>query len=148
LYSFFHQIKSPKSCISVKRKVYIFIVFFSDKPVIDKPRSSSTFKSWNGNSIRLKCIATGLPTPRISWYKPTNQQITSGINILSGGSELTVDTTLDQGDYGQYKCRATNIVGSGEHIINVTQLCKYYLSKAKPNSISMKEECVINDFKM
>ncbi|XP_031569708.1 hemicentin-1-like isoform X2 [Actinia tenebrosa] len=91
-------------------------------PDIDASKSSLLFKAWNGKSIRLRCLATGLPAPWISWYKPTNQQITTGVNIVPGGSEVTVLTTADQGDYGQYKCRATNILGSDEQFINVIQL--------------------------
>ncbi|XP_031569752.1 neural cell adhesion molecule 1-like, partial [Actinia tenebrosa] len=93
-----------------------------DPPDIDAEKSNRTSKSWKGKSIRLRCFATGLPAPRISWYKPTKQQITTGVNIVPGGSEVTVMTTADQGDYGQYKCRATNILGSDEHVINITQL--------------------------
>ena len=91
---------------------------------INASKSSLTLKSWNSNSIQLRCLATGLPLPQISWYKPSNQQITTGVAIITGGSEVTVLTTADQGDYGQYKCRATNILGSDEHNINVIQLCK------------------------
>ncbi|XP_031549917.1 Down syndrome cell adhesion molecule homolog isoform X2 [Actinia tenebrosa] len=103
--------------------ILLFVMFIiAVKPTVNESYSTSKSKSWNGNSIHLRCFATGLPSPRISWYKPTNQQITTGVIIVPGGSEVTVLTATDQADYGQYKCRATNILGSDEHVINVTKL--------------------------
>ena len=102
----------------------ILYLLLKDKPTIDEHKSTSTSKFWNGHATRLQCFATGLPAPQISWYNPTSQQITTGVSIVPGGSEVTVLTNADHGDYGQYKCRATNILGSDEHAVNVTQLCK------------------------
>ena len=81
--------------------------------------------------ITLKCIATsGLPTPQITWYRPGGQQITSGVTTITNGSKVTITTTADNNDYGQYTCQASNDVGRDRHYINVTRICKckYVLS--------------------
>lgn len=74
--------------------------------------------------MTLKCLVTGLPIPSIQWYKISGQQITTGVTAIAKGSQVVI-TTSDGADYGSYKCNATNVAGSVEHIIIVTQLCKY-----------------------
>lgn len=75
----------------------------------------------------LDCVATGVPRPTFEWLKPDGQKIRNKQNsiIITNGSRLTVRTTFSSGDYGQYKCRATNVLGNTEHTISVTQLSEY-----------------------
>ncbi|EDO31928.1 predicted protein [Nematostella vectensis] len=84
--------------------------------------STTNTSSWNGKVLSLQCKARGIPLPQITWDKPGDQPITAGVSPISGGSQLQVTTTQDAGDYGQYKCRASNLLGSVERLIYVTQL--------------------------
>ncbi|EDO29617.1 predicted protein [Nematostella vectensis] len=79
---------------------------------------------WNKKILSLQCKARGVPSPQITWYKPGGQPITAGVSPISGGSQLQVTTTQDAGDYKQYKCRASNLLGSVERLIYVTQWCR------------------------
>ncbi|XP_048587978.1 nephrin [Nematostella vectensis] len=84
--------------------------------------STTNTSSWGGKVLSLQCKARGVPSPQITWYKPGGQLITAGVSPISGSSQLQVTTTRDAGDYGQYKCRASNLLGSVERLIYVTQL--------------------------
>ncbi|KAK3718601.1 hypothetical protein QZH41_008397, partial [Actinostola sp. cb2023] len=93
------------------------------KPKIDTASSSNNIKSWNGNTITLRCKwSSALPNPDFTWYKPNGDRITSNVHSITSGSEVMVVTGQNSGDYGLYRCIATNVVGSGQHDITVTQL--------------------------
>ncbi|XP_031574441.1 neural cell adhesion molecule 2-like [Actinia tenebrosa] len=110
------------TCTAKYADLLSFCDSFLDKPTISKELSSSNSTSWNGRQVTLKCIVSdGLPTPDITWYKPSGQEITTGVTSIAKGSQVVI-TTIDGADYGSYKCKATNIAGSVEHLINVTQL--------------------------
>ncbi|EDO33496.1 predicted protein [Nematostella vectensis] len=83
--------------------------------------STINTSSWDRKVLSLQCKARGVPLPQITWYNPGGQPITAGVSPISGGSQLQVTTTQDAGDYGQYKCRASNLLGSVERLIYVTQ---------------------------
>ncbi|EDO32151.1 predicted protein [Nematostella vectensis] len=83
--------------------------------------STTNTSSWNRKVLSLQCKARGVPSAHITWYKPGGQPITAEVKLISGGSQLQVTTTQDAGDYGQYKCRASNLLGSVERLIYVTQ---------------------------
>jgi hypothetical protein len=104
-------------------KVFFFL-FSIDRPTIDTALSTHNINSWNGNTVSLKCIANGLPVPNITWYKSGGQQIIDGLAVITNGSKVSILTTENCKDYGQYKCQATNVAGVAKHHINVTQLCK------------------------
>lgn len=104
---------------------YNLTFVFTDKPTIDKDQSNSSVKSWNDNEITLTCKwSSSLPAPKWSWYKPDGTDITSSAQNTNQVSKIKVTTS--SGDYGLYKCQATNVAGFDEHKINVTQLCKYF----------------------
>ncbi|XP_048588690.1 hemicentin-1 isoform X4 [Nematostella vectensis] len=84
--------------------------------------STINTSSWDRKVLSLQCKARGVPLPQITWYKPGGQPITAEVSPISEGSQLQVTTTHDAGDYGQYKCRASNLLGSVERLIYVTQL--------------------------
>ncbi|EDO31742.1 predicted protein [Nematostella vectensis] len=83
--------------------------------------STTNTSSWDRKVLSLQCKARGVPLPQITWYNPGGQPITAGVSPISGGSQNQVATTRDAGDYGPYKCRAFNLLGSVERLIYVTQ---------------------------
>ncbi|XP_032229404.2 neural cell adhesion molecule 1-like [Nematostella vectensis] len=83
--------------------------------------STQNTSSWNGRLLSLQCTARGSPYPYITWYKPDGQLIKVGACSIKDGSLLQIRTTQYTGDYGEYKCRASNLIGSAEAVIHVMQ---------------------------
>ena len=92
--------------------------FLTDKPVVDLTSSSKNVGSWDNNEITLKCLANGLPPPRFQWFTPGGQLVTQATSSIRNGETLIVKTTAP-GDYGKYKCLASNVVGTADHSIIV-----------------------------
>ena len=69
-------------------------------------------------------VASGFPSPDFTWYKPNGDVIPCNQCSRTASSQVTVQTGQGSGDYGLYKCIATNVDGTDQHDINSTQLCK------------------------
>ncbi|XP_066024581.1 neural cell adhesion molecule 1 isoform X2 [Pocillopora verrucosa] len=95
--------------------------------------TTSAKKSWIGQTVTLKCLSDGVPTPTLSWYKPKG----SGINnVTARESKVQVPLKSDQ-DFGHYKCIAANgLPPSDEKLIKINQI-------KKPGKASIKSESVI-----
>ena len=96
----------------------------SDKPEINTGLSNSTVDSWDDHQITLQCVAVGEPDPTFNWYNVDNREITDNVTSISNGTKVTLITKTTK-DYGPYKCRATNVVGSTNHSITVNRLSEY-----------------------
>ncbi|XP_026857909.2 matrix-remodeling-associated protein 5-like isoform X1 [Electrophorus electricus] len=71
-----------------------------------------------GQSVQMKCDATGEPVPTIIWISPNNEIITSSsvkYQILNDGTLIIKKVTL--ADQGKYACVARN--SAGDDIKNV-----------------------------
>ncbi|XP_031550474.1 limbic system-associated membrane protein-like [Actinia tenebrosa] len=108
---------------SAGKKINVVVQY---KPSIFKHLSSTDLSSWSGRQAIIKCTFDGLPTPVITWYKPNDRQ--TGAKTIANSSQIMVITTNDA-NYGSYKCKATNIAGSAEQAIIVTQLRKPTIPK-------------------
>ena len=76
---------------------------FSDPPSI-KEATLSAEKSWIGQTVTLKCVSDGVPTPTLTWYKPDGNEL----NTITA-KESTVEVLLnDKQDFGEYKCVTYN----------------------------------------
>ncbi|KAL0892915.1 hypothetical protein ABMA27_014593 [Loxostege sticticalis] len=102
-------------------------VVLADRP----PRLVSTFSeavARIGQTIALRCAATGIPPPRILWTlddrplpsAPDKYTVSTRAEALPGGEEGAIVSTLsvtirtaDEG--GRYGCNATNSKGSHTH---------------------------------
>ncbi|RVE41964.1 hypothetical protein evm_013388 [Chilo suppressalis] len=102
-------------------------VVIADRP----PRLVSTFSeavARIGQSIALRCAATGIPAPRLLWTlddrplpaAPDKYTVSTRAESLPGGEEGAIVSTLsvtirtaDEG--GRYGCNATNSRGSHAH---------------------------------
>ena len=115
---------------------YLFNYFlhwhlFLDPPTIRNVTTSSK-KSWIGQTVTLKCLSDGVPTPTLSWYKPEGSEIN---NVTATENEVQVPFRDDQ-DFGHYKCTAANgLIPSDEKLIKISQISKsmrsvyFYLKK-------------------
>ena len=88
---------------------------FSDPATIENITSSKS-ESWIGQTVTLKCVSDGIPTPTITWIKPNGSVLNS---VTSKENTIRVDTTDDQ-DFGIYTCKADN--GFGHHAKQTIQL--------------------------
>ena len=96
---------------------------FSDPPSI-KETTSSAAKSWIGQTVTLKCVSDGVPTPTLTWSKPNGSQINS---ITSTQNTVNVIMSVDQ-DFGGYKCVADNGLTTDFKIVKIEQISRSFMS--------------------
>ena len=67
-----------------------------------------------GNAVEFECLAFGDPKPQVTWSK-VGGQLRPG--VLASGSMVKIER-VEQTDAGQYRCTATNDVGTVQsHVI-------------------------------
>ncbi|KAL9964189.1 hypothetical protein ACROYT_G027787 [Oculina patagonica] len=92
----------------------------SDPPTI-KEATTSAVKSWIGQTVTLKCVSDGVPTPTLTWYKPDGSQIK---RVTATQNTVDVKMEGDQ-DFGGYKCDADNgLTPADFKIVKVEQIKK------------------------
>ena len=93
---------------------------FLDPTTIQNVTTSSK-KSWIGQTVTLKCLSDGVPTPTLSWYKPEGSEIN---RVTARENKVQVPLRGDQ-DFGHYKCIAANgLIPSDERLIRINQISK------------------------
>ena len=98
----------------------LHLYLFLDPPSIQNVTLSSE-KSWIGQTVTLKCLSDGVPTPTISWYKPDGSEIN---RVRARENKVQVPLRGDQ-DFGHYKCIAANgLIPSDEKLITINQISK------------------------
>ena len=71
--------------------------------------------------MTLKCLADGVPTPKLYWYKPEGSEIN---NVTARENKVQVLLRVDQ-DFGHYKCIAANgLLPIYEKLIKINQISK------------------------
>ena len=96
------------------------LFLFSDPPTIQEA-SASTVKSWIGQTVTLKCVSDGVPTPTLAWYKPNGNEIKK---VTATQNTMNVKMTVDQ-DFGGYKCDADNGLTPADYkIVKIEQISK------------------------
>ncbi|XP_078379856.1 uncharacterized protein LOC144662795 [Oculina patagonica] len=84
-----------------KRQKEILLVRYPSK--IFKVTLSAA-SSWIGQTVTLKCVSDGVPTPTLTWYKPDGNELNT-VTAKESSVEVTLD---DEQDFGEYKCVAYN----------------------------------------
>lgn len=85
-----------------------------------------------GNSVEFECQAIGDPEPTVKWSKVGGSL---PAHIMVKGGMLRIDQ-VTEADAGQYRCTATNDVGSvqSQVVLHVQceylQTCKYHIETA------------------
>uniref|UniRef100_A0A8C4IKJ5 Neuronal cell adhesion molecule a n=1 Tax=Dicentrarchus labrax TaxID=13489 RepID=A0A8C4IKJ5_DICLA len=72
-----------------------------------------------GEILELECIAEGLPTPEISWQKDGGELPGSRTSFQNFQKTLKI-SDVNEADAGDYRCAATNKLGTAHHVIKVT----------------------------
>ncbi|XP_043943372.1 neuronal cell adhesion molecule isoform X9 [Protopterus annectens] len=100
--------------------------FFGDSPTGDRrpsfltPTGPSSSKSvLRGQVLLLECIADGMPTPDIEWYKDGGT-LPNNRHFYENYKKTLKIIDVSEEDSGKYKCIARNSLGSVHHIISVT----------------------------
>ncbi|CAB3232091.1 unnamed protein product [Arctia plantaginis] len=71
-----------------------------------------------GDSTKIKCdVVKGVPRPSIKWYFKAKSS--SEFVPLTGRTELNIEKA-DKTHTGTYKCVAQNVIGSSEHLTDLT----------------------------
>ncbi|XP_054910741.1 neuronal cell adhesion molecule a isoform X5 [Poeciliopsis prolifica] len=90
------------------------------RPGFKLPSGSTSNKTvLRGETLELECIAEGLPTPDISWQKDA-RKLPSGRAFFSNFNKTLKISDVNEDDAGEYRCTATNKLGSAHHLIKVT----------------------------
>uniref|UniRef100_A0AAY4DJL9 Neural cell adhesion molecule L1 n=1 Tax=Denticeps clupeoides TaxID=299321 RepID=A0AAY4DJL9_9TELE len=82
-----------------------------------------------GQQLLLECIAAGLPTPTIKWFKKGGDLPTNKVKLDNCNKTLQI-VNVSEEDSGDYICMANNKIGSIRHTIAVqVKAAPYWLDK-------------------
>ncbi|XP_078021504.1 neuronal cell adhesion molecule a isoform X8 [Epinephelus lanceolatus] len=101
--------------------------------------TTSTKMVLKGETLELECIAEGLPTPEISWQKDGGELPGSRTSFFNFKKTLKV-SEVNEADGGDYRCTATNNLGTVHHIIKVTVKAAPFWVSAPRNLILAPNE--------
>ncbi|XP_076012531.1 neurofascin homolog (chicken) a isoform X2 [Genypterus blacodes] len=82
-----------------------------------------------GEELLLECIAAGLPTPTIKWFKKGGDLPAQKVKFENHNKTLKI-VSVSEEDAGEYVCMANNVLGSIRHSIYVqVKAAPYWLDK-------------------
>ncbi|XP_020339732.2 neurofascin isoform X5 [Oncorhynchus kisutch] len=89
---------------------------------------SSRMMVLRGQKLQLECIAAGVPTPSIKWFKKGGD-LNQKVKLDNFNKTLRIDSVSEE-DAGEYMCMANNQIGSIRHSIFVqVKAAPYWLDK-------------------
>ncbi|XP_073336626.1 neuronal cell adhesion molecule a isoform X1 [Pagrus major] len=101
--------------------------------------ATSTKMVLRGETLELECIAEGLPTPDISWQKDGGE-LPSGRTTFQNFQKTLKISDVNEADAGDYRCTATNKLGTADHIIKVNVKAAPFWVSAPRNLILAPNE--------
>ncbi|XP_072027606.1 neural cell adhesion molecule L1-like isoform X3 [Amphiura filiformis] len=124
-----YRCNARNSGINIKFSNSIYLDIQSSNPSDDHGPSLLIYPpehviGLRGEPLRLECMATGRPTPNVTWTREDGKSISSQARFEYGGIALVFDD-LDFSDDGIYKCTINQ--GEVSHITNVTVKSAPYL---------------------
>jgi receptor-type tyrosine-protein phosphatase zeta len=111
----------------------------SNRPSFMYP-TTSVITAVKGKNKRMKCIAAGLPTPRVTWRRIDGK--TSRIDPVAGshGTEVEI-VNVEPGDGGMYECTASNSQGTEHKEIQlIVHSMPYWSHGRAPSDKQVNEE--------
>uniref|UniRef100_A0A665TGQ1 Neuronal cell adhesion molecule a n=1 Tax=Echeneis naucrates TaxID=173247 RepID=A0A665TGQ1_ECHNA len=123
--------------------LYNLTDFFSEgerRPGFMMPLGATSSKMvLRGETLELECIAEGLPTPAISWKKDGGELPNSRMSLRDFKKMLKI-SDVNEADAGDYRCTATNNLGTAHHIIKVVVKAAPFWVSAPRNLILAPNE--------
>ncbi|XP_014901107.1 neuronal cell adhesion molecule a isoform X4 [Poecilia latipinna] len=131
---------------TIQQKQPISVVVLNSNPEGERrpgfklPSGSTSNKMvLRGETLELECIAEGLPTPDISWQKDAGK-LPSGRALFSNFNKTLKISNVNEDDAGEYRCTATNKLGSAHHLIKVAVKAAPFWISAPRNLILAPNE--------
>nr|XP_015198158.1 PREDICTED: neurofascin isoform X5 [Lepisosteus oculatus] len=99
-------------------------------PTFLSPTGTSSFKMvLRGQDLLLECIAAGVPTPSIKWFKKGGDLPAQKAKFDNFNKTLRISGVSEE-DSGEYFCMANNKIGSIRHTVSVqVKAAPYWLDK-------------------
>ncbi|MBN3281366.1 NFASC protein, partial [Polyodon spathula] len=99
-------------------------------PAFLSPTGTASSKTvLRGEDLLLECIASGVPTPDIKWFKRGGELPALKTKLENFNKTLRISGVSEE-DSGEYFCLANNKMGGTRHIVSVTvQAAPYWLNK-------------------
>ncbi|XP_033627125.1 insulin-like growth factor-binding protein complex acid labile subunit [Asterias rubens] len=102
----------------------------------------------DGQSVTLKCTATGIPAPTVTWLSPNDTEIAHDwqgrFTILQG--KILHIIPVEKHDQGRYTCLVQNILGEKSRAVvnlTVTNSTKSDSPQPQPQPNSLDDFCVL-----
>ncbi|XP_028401133.1 immunoglobulin superfamily member 10-like [Dendronephthya gigantea] len=111
---------------SANKSVYINVFY---RPVIDLQKSSGSKHALKGDTVFLRCNATGNPTPTYEWRK--------GSSVIASKPSTSLDG-LKNADFGKYTCFARNFVGVTTHEVKVFRIDKPSITELNATELNSR----------
>ncbi|XP_041091974.1 neurofascin homolog (chicken) a isoform X26 [Polyodon spathula] len=99
-------------------------------PAFLSPTGTASSKTvLRGEDLLLECIASGVPTPDIKWFKRGGELPALKTKLENFNKTLRISGVSEE-DSGEYFCLANNKMGGTRHVVAVTvQAAPYWLNK-------------------
>ncbi|KAM4712390.1 neuronal cell adhesion molecule a isoform 3-T3 [Anableps anableps] len=131
---------------TIQQKQPISVVVLNNNPEGERhpdfmlPSGSTSNKMvLRGETLELECIAKGLPTPNILWQKDAGKLPSGRTSFYHFNKTLKI-SDVNEDDAGDYRCTATNKLGSKHHLIKVTVKAAPFWISAPRNLILAPNE--------
>ncbi|CAG5129711.1 unnamed protein product, partial [Candidula unifasciata] len=112
-------------------------------PTVEEPNIPEKTEVIEGSSVFITCPASGIPLPKITWFKQENpiKTNTSKLALLDSGWTLEVkDANIT--DAARYYCRAENVAGQAEKAFDLEVFLRPSINR---ENLDTKPQVIVNN---